>query len=93
MPLWNDYLETVEIPSVTQIRSSNDYNPGRKQWPIGRSSMVAWSLGLIPFKDNFWTTSVQPDNPYQMSEPNPQLQALVSILSTGLVGIRYAVTQ
>jgi len=50
--------------------------------------MVAWSLGLSPFKDVFWTTSKQPGNPYgaNIYEPNPQLQTLVSVLSAGLVG-------
>eukprot|EP01114_Cavostelium_apophysatum_P013570 TRINITY_DN3316_c0_g1_i2.p1 TRINITY_DN3316_c0_g1~~TRINITY_DN3316_c0_g1_i2.p1 ORF type:complete len:780 (-),score=163.41 TRINITY_DN3316_c0_g1_i2:73-2412(-) len=86
MPLWPDYLQSVEIQSVTQIRASNDYNPNRRQWPIGKSSILAWSLGLLPFKDDFWSVSDQPGNPYDQSEPNPELQALVSILSAGLVG-------
>jgi hypothetical protein len=35
LPLWNDFLQSVEIPAVTQIRVSDDYetglNLGRKQ--------------------------------------------------------------
>jgi len=87
MPLWNDYLQSVEIQAVTQTRVSNDNTPGSKQWPIFRSSLIADSLQLYPFKDNFWSTKVQPNNKYSSSEPNPELQALVSILSTGPVGI------
>ncbi len=80
MPLWSDYLQTVEIPAVTQIRASNDYQSGLEpsgnqvlfwnfilrisKWSIGKSSIVAWALGLFPFKDVFWTTSKQPGNPY-----------------------------
>lgn len=26
--------------------------------------MVAHALGVAPFKDNFWTTTNQPGNPY-----------------------------
>jgi len=48
--------------------------------------LIAWSLGLVPFKDVFWTTNQQPGNPYNGYERNPQLQALVSSLSTGPVG-------
>jgi len=91
MPLWNDYLQSVEIQSVTQIRASDDYNPGRKQWDIGVTSMLAWSLGLIPFKDDFWTTAQQPGNPYNASEPNPELQTLVAALSYGPVGFSDAI--
>lgn len=89
MPLWSDYLESVEIPSVTQIRVSNDYNPERKQWNIGGSSLMAWSLGLIPFKDTFWTSHLEPGNPWNKTEPNPALQTLISVLSGGLVGFGY----
>lgn len=29
------------------------------QWRIGYSSMLAWALGLAPFKDNAWSVAVQ----------------------------------
>jgi len=89
MPLWSDYLQSVEIQSVSQIRSSDDYEnkrAERKQWNIGKSSLIAWSLGLIPFKDTFWTSQEEPDNRYGKSEPNPELQTLVAVMSTGPVG-------
>lgn len=47
-----------------QARVSNDYQPGNEQWKIGISSMFAHALGVAPFKDNFWTTTNQPGNPY-----------------------------
>lgn len=31
---------------------------------IGVSAMFADAVGLAPFKDDFWTTAVQPGNPY-----------------------------
>ena len=43
---------------------SNDYQPGEDNWMIGFSSMFADAIGVAPFKDNFWTTAVQPGNPY-----------------------------
>lgn len=57
-------LQTVEIPSVTQARTSDDYLSSPDQWRIGISSHIADGIGIAPFKDNFWTTSVQPGNPY-----------------------------
>jgi hypothetical protein len=57
-------LQTLEIPVVSQARVSNDYQPGNDQWKIGISSMFAHSLGVAPFKDNFWTTTDQPGNKY-----------------------------
>ncbi len=53
---------------------------------IGYNSQVLWALGLVPFKDNFWTTSEQPGCPYKTIpcvEPNPELQTLVAALSYG----------
>ncbi|XP_046337463.2 uncharacterized protein LOC124119101 [Haliotis rufescens] len=80
-------LQSLEIPVVTQARVSGDYHPGNDHWKIGVSSLLAWAIGLAPYKDNFWTTSVQPGNRYNASEPNTALLAVVSTLSTGPVGI------
>ncbi|XP_041369682.1 uncharacterized protein LOC121383654 [Gigantopelta aegis] len=79
-------LTALEIPVVTQIRVSGDYHPGKDQWKIGVSSMLSHAVGLAPFKDTFWTTSVQPGNPYGKTEPNAALNAAVATLSTGPVG-------
>ncbi|XP_048245186.1 uncharacterized protein LOC124119104 [Haliotis rufescens] len=79
-------LQSLEIPVVTQARVSRDYHPGDDHWKIGVSSLLAWAIGVAPYKDNFWT-SVQPGNTYNASEPNTALLAVVSTLSTGPVGI------
>ena len=47
-----------------QGRVSDDYQPGNDQWRIGVSSIFAWQLGVAPFKDDFWTTSVEPGDVY-----------------------------
>ncbi|XP_067662767.1 uncharacterized protein [Haliotis asinina] len=80
-------LQSLEIPVVTQARASRDYHPGSDHWKIGLTSLLAWAIGLAPYKDNFWTTSVQSGNPYNGSEPNTALNAVVATLSTGPVGI------
>ena len=88
MPLPSFYLASTCYSSVTQIRATTDYNPGNHQWRIGLNSLLAWSLGLAPFKDNFWSTEHQPGSVYGSSavEPNSRLQALVSALSCGAIG-------
>ena len=60
MPLNPDIMETLENTQVHYIRISDDYSTNINQWNIGRASMITWALGVIPFKDTFWTTSVQP---------------------------------
>jgi len=94
MPLPMHYLASTEVLAVTECRASNDYlhsGQGLYQWRIGMSSIPIWSLGMVPFKDNFWSIGVQPNNPYNLIEPNPELQAIVSVLSTGPVSFGDAI--
>ncbi|XP_070576651.1 uncharacterized protein [Ptychodera flava] len=88
MPMPRHVLQSVEIPSVTQIRASDDYQPGNDQWKIGISSILHYALGLAPFKDTFWTVPAQTGNPRykHKTEPYVELQSVVTSLSTGPVG-------
>eukprot|EP01113_Clastostelium_recurvatum_P009751 TRINITY_DN1473_c0_g1_i3.p1 TRINITY_DN1473_c0_g1~~TRINITY_DN1473_c0_g1_i3.p1 ORF type:complete len:308 (-),score=82.29 TRINITY_DN1473_c0_g1_i3:96-1019(-) len=87
MPLPIHLLQSVEIQAVTQARASNDYNPGNNQWQLGYTSMLLWGLGLVPFKDDFWTTSPQPGcNFASCIEPNVYLETLVAVLTAGPIG-------
>lgn len=79
-------MQALQNSVVTQARASDDYSPGDDQWKIGMSSMFAHAMGLAPFKDNFWSTTEQPFNPYNRTEPHNELQLAVSVLSTGPVG-------
>lgn len=78
-------LASLEIGAVTQVRASDDYHPGNEQWRVGRTSLLAHALGLAPSKDNFWTSTSEPLNPYNLTEPYPGLEAAVAVLSTGPV--------
>ena len=51
MPWTRHVLQSVEIPAVTQIRVSDDYQPSNSQWVIGDTSILAHAVGLAPFKD------------------------------------------
>jgi len=86
MALPSHYLASTLYPSVSRVRATNDYCPGNDQWKMGLSSMLSWALGLAPFKDVFWSSEKQASNPYKnatVTEPNFELQALVSALSGG----------
>jgi hypothetical protein len=92
MSLPRHILQALEIPRVTHARASDDYavnlrNPTKSQWNIGISSMLADAVGLAPFKDVLWSTSVQPGSPYgsNATEQVPDRAILISTLSTGPV--------
>lgn len=86
MPLPRHMLESTRFHGiVTNARASGDYHAGADNWNIGLSSLFYWALGVAPFKDDYWTTEVQPGSPYgdKPTEPNWQLQAITVALSTG----------
>ena len=85
MPLNPEIMETLENTQVRYIRISDDYSTNINQWNIGRASIVTWALGVIPFKDTFWTTSTQPQSKYgDFTEPNIELNALIALTSLGI---------
>lgn len=89
MPFIRHLLQSVEMSAVTQARASDDYvvSPyqGVDNWRIGGQSLLIYSLGMLPSKDGFWSSSYQPGNPYgeERYEPYPRLQAAVTSLSGG----------
>ena len=85
MPLPRHMLESTLHQPVTNARASGDYHPGAGNFDLGLSSLFYWAIGIAPSKDDWWTTEVQPGNPYsdKPTEPNWQLQAITIALSTG----------
>ena len=51
MPWPRHVVQSLEIPVVTQIRVSDDYQPGNTQWRIGDTTILAHAVGLAAFKD------------------------------------------
>ena len=92
MSLPRHILTALQIPRVTQARTSTDYAfhilGKAQQWAIGISNMFADAIGLAPFKDVFWSTSLQPGAPYKPDprEVLPEREILIATLSTGPVG-------
>ncbi|CAF3696266.1 unnamed protein product [Rotaria sordida] len=89
MSLPRHVLQTLEIPRVTQAHVSDDYavhlRQQDSQWTIGVSSMLADAIGLVPYKDVFWSSSIEPRAPYRVPvmEPVPDRKILIATLSTG----------
>ena len=92
MSLPRHILTALQIPRVTQTRVSTDYAAHLEgkgdQWTIGISSLFADALGLAPFKDVFWSSSMEPGSPYPSNpqEDNPMREIIIATLSTGPVG-------
>ena len=62
----------LQFPSVTMMRVSGDYfydyYKFSRQWhPVGMTGFVTWALGMVPTKDNFWSTSAPQYHPYHNS--------------------------
>ncbi len=72
-------MDTLDRPAVTTVRTSVDYQAGISKesfWPMFHTvSLLAWAVGVLPFKDTF-----------RSAEPYGEQEALISILSAGMVG-------
>jgi hypothetical protein len=87
MALPNHLMQSVELPAVTQSRASDDYQPSNSQWQMFHTAQLIWAVGLVPYKDDFWTTSNQTGCRYSLCiEYTPVLETLVAALSAGPVG-------
>jgi hypothetical protein len=92
MSLPRHILHALQVPHVTDARVSFDYTyqlyNQKQTWAIEIPSIFADAMGLAPFKDVFWSTSIQPDSFYNSSaeEVLPDRAILVATLSTGPAG-------
>jgi hypothetical protein len=72
-------MQSLDMTTPTTIRTSIDYAAGISKesfWgQFHTVNLVAWSLGLWPFKDNF-----------QSAEVHGEAEALISALSGGMTG-------
>ncbi len=72
-------MDSINRRSWTTVRSSIDYKPEYSKesyWPqFHIANMIVHAVGLLPFKDNFRT-----------AEKHGEAEALISVLSTGMVG-------
>lgn len=88
MPYAHDILATPSLPAVTNARATEDYfHAHYPQWAIGGTSMLYWALGLLPFKDGFYSSTHRQTGGQTVGpESHPEREALIATLSTAMVG-------
>jgi len=81
------FMQAVKYPNITQVRPSDDYLAGAPKqlyWiPFTKTSMLAWAVGLYPWKDVYLSSSGQR---VIRDEKRPEEETLISILSAAMVG-------
>jgi hypothetical protein len=56
--------------------------------------MLFWSVGIVPWKDTFYTANFTAGCAYEScTEPNAELQALISILTGGPTALGDAINK
>jgi hypothetical protein len=87
MPYPHDVLAAAAFPAVTNARATGDYFHAPNQWAIGATAMFYWAIGIIPFKDGFYSsTNKQIGGQTVGPELNPDREALMATLSGAMVG-------
>jgi hypothetical protein len=80
MPAAANLMAALDHPNITTVRTSVDYQPSVSKetyWPqFHIVNLLAWALGVWPFKDNFHS-----------SEDHGEAEALISALSGAMVGL------
>ena len=96
-------LNSVKFTAAEATRASADYIVGHRgpgtngQWAIGPDAMFHWAIGLLPYKDTFYSNTTEhsssPLGPeFNGYEPQPQVHALMAALSAAFVTSSDAVT-
>ena len=89
MPYAHDILSGASHAAVTNARASDDYfhAAGHRNWAIGGTAMFYWGLGILPFKDGFYSSNLpQVGGQTVGPENDPDREALMATLSGAMVG-------
>jgi hypothetical protein len=89
MPYPYDILSASAFPAVTNARATGDYYhvPGHLNWAIGGTSLFYWAIGILPFKDGFYSsTNKQVGGQTVGPEMSPDRECLMATLSCAMVG-------
>jgi len=87
MPYPNDILAASAFPAVTNARATGDYFHADHQWAIGATSLFYWAIGVLPFKDGFYSSSAPQTGGQTVGpETDPDREALMATLSSAMVG-------
>jgi hypothetical protein len=59
----------------------------RLQWAVGHTSLFYWALGILPFKDGFYSSNNKQVGGQTVGpETNPDRETIMATLSTAMVG-------
>merc|ERR1719231_332268 len=87
MPYPNDLLSASAYSAVTNARATGDYFHSPNQWAVGGTSLFYWAIGVLPFKDGFYSsTNRQVGGQTVGPERTPDREALMATLSCAMVG-------
>lgn len=87
MPYPYDVLSAAAYPAVTNARATGDYIDRDTQWAIGATSMFYWAIGILPFKDGFYSSNLpQTGGQIVGPEERPNRATLMATLSGAMVG-------
>jgi len=87
MPYPNDVLAASSHAAVTNARATGDYFHSTDQWAVGGTSLFYWAIGVLPFKDGFYSsTNKQIGGQTVGPETDPDREALMATLSCAMVG-------
>jgi hypothetical protein len=82
-------LNSVKFEAAEATRASADYIVGHRnagstngQWAIGPDAMFHWAIGLLPYKDTFYSNTTEHSNSplggdFNGKEPHPQVHSLL----------------
>jgi hypothetical protein len=77
---------SAETPSPPPCCTPLDFHSD-DQWAIGGTSLFYWALGILPFKDGFYSSSrKQIGGQTEGPETRPDREILMAVLSTAMVG-------
>jgi len=87
MPYPNQVLSAVSYAAVTNARATGDYFHAAHQWAIGATSLFYWAIGILPFKDGYYSSTHKQEGGQTVGpELNPDREALMATLSGAMVG-------
>jgi hypothetical protein len=87
MPYPNDVLSASRLPAVSNARATGDYFHSMNQWAVGHTSLFYWAIGVLPFKDGFYSSNNKQVGGQTVGpETNPDRECLMATLSTAMVG-------
>jgi len=87
MPYPSDVLSGAAHPAVTNARATGDYFHSDNQWAVGSTALFYWALGILPFKDGFYSsTHLQKGGQTKGPEMHPDREAIMATLSCAMVG-------